>query len=302
MTELSVLDETSIWHSAFRRRRRAAYLRAGLGEAAAEQLLATQWERMGEPTVAEILADGVRVGLVAVTAIGGAGRIEELWVHPEHVGMGHEKEARGWAERWCAERGASRVAVQLADPDPLFDDYPIRGQNRLKVVETPAELPGGVAVRPMTEPEYAGWRAVEEETYVFSIVRAGAHDEEQARQKSSADLAQLLPQGLGTPGHSFHVLEAAGRRIGTGWLNHGYLPGVTFGYSLFIEPDQRGSGYGRTAMALGERATVAAGDSALMFTVFGGNEVAMNLYTSAGYRVLTEHRSIELGRGSSEVR
>lgn len=300
MTELSILDEASIWHSTYRQRRRAAYLRAGLGEAAAEQLLTMQWKRMGEPTVAEILADGVRVGLVAVTALAGAGRIEELWVQPEHVGVGHEREARCWAERWCAEQGASSVAVQLTDPDPLFDDYPIRGQNRLKVVETPAELPGGVAVRPMTEAEYAGWRATEEETYVFSIVRAGAHSEEQARQKSSADLAKLLPQELATPGHSFHVAEAAGRRIGTGWLKHGYMPGVTFGYSLFIEPDQRGRGYGRAAMALGEQATVAAGDSALMFTVFGGNEVAMNLYTSAGYRVLTEHRSIELGYGSSD--
>lgn len=52
-------------------------------------------------------------------------------------------------------------------------------------------------------------------------------------------------------------------------------------------------------MAAGEKATLAAGDSALMFTVWGGNEVAMNLYTNAGYRVIEESRSIDLPRSAA---
>lgn len=52
-------------------------------------------------------------------------------------------------------------------------------------------------------------------------------------------------------------------------------------------------------MAAGEQATLAAGDSALMFTVWGGNEVAMNLYTSAGYQVVEEGRSIGLPRSAA---
>ncbi|MDJ0343598.1 GNAT family N-acetyltransferase [Streptomyces sp. H10-C2] len=86
--------------------------------------------------------------------------------------------------------------------------------------------------------------------------------------------------------------------IGTGWLKHHHIPGVTFGFSLEIDAEHRGRGYGRAAMAVGERATVEAGDSALMFNVFGGNDVAMNLYTSAGYRVVAEARSIELPPGT----
>ena len=87
---------------------------------------------------------------------------------------------------------------------------------------------------------------------------------------------------------------SAGEQIGTGWLKHGFLPGVTFGYALHVHERHRGKGYGRAAMAVGEKATLAAGDSALMFSVWGGNEVAMNLYTSAGYRVMEENRSIDL--------
>ncbi|MFE2971209.1 hypothetical protein ACFXKC_47985 [Streptomyces sp. NPDC059340] len=39
-------------------------------------------------------------------------------------------------------------------------------------------------------------------------------------------------------------------------------------------------------LAAGEKATLAAGDSTLMFTVWDGNEVAKNPYTSAGYQVV----------------
>ncbi|WP_177239905.1 hypothetical protein [Streptomyces monashensis] len=51
-------------------------------------------------------------------------------------------------------------------------------------------------------------------------------------------------------------------------------------------------GYGGAAMAVGERATLAGGDSVLMFSVGGGNEVAVNLRTSAGCHVIEEVRSI----------
>ncbi|MFF2898608.1 GNAT family N-acetyltransferase [Streptomyces sp. NPDC057966] len=63
---------------------------------------------------------------------------------------------------------------------------------------------------------------------------------------------------------------------------------------MYIQEEHRGKGYGRAAMAAGEQATLAAGDSTLMFTVWGGNEVAMNLYTGAGYQVMEECRSIGL--------
>ncbi|MET8747778.1 GNAT family N-acetyltransferase [Streptomyces sp. NPDC004728] len=113
-------------------------------------------------------------------------------------------------------------------------------------------------------------------------------------RKSDRDFAKLIPEGLATSDNTFLVLDAAGEQIGTGWLKHGYLPGVTYGYSLYIQEEHRGKGYGRAAMAAGEQATLAAGDSALMFTVWGGNEVAMNLYTGAGYQVMEESRSIGL--------
>lgn len=89
-------------------------------------------------------------------------------------------------------------------------------------------------------------------------------------------------------------MEADGRAVGTGWVNHGFLPGVTFGFSLEVYEEQRGKGYGRAAMAVGQWATRQGGDEAMMFNVFGGNDVAMSLYDSTGFAVLDEYRSIAL--------
>jgi ribosomal protein S18 acetylase RimI-like enzyme len=94
------------------------------------------------------------------------------------------------------------------------------------------------------------------------------------------------------------VIQTDGEPIGNGWLRHGHLPGVAYGYSLVVHPEFRGRGHGRSAMAMGEQVTRAAGDQVLMFNVIGGNEVAMSLYTAVGYRVLEETRSLDLPRGT----
>ncbi|MFI1622418.1 hypothetical protein ACH4VT_36470 [Streptomyces lydicus] len=52
-----------------------------------------------------------------------------------------------------------------------------------------------------------------------------------------------------------------------------------------------------SAMAIGEQVTRDIGDRVVMFNVFGGNEVAMSLYTAVGYRVLEETRSRGLAAG-----
>ncbi|MFR9793464.1 GNAT family N-acetyltransferase [Streptomyces sp. MB22_4] len=300
MTEFIFLDDTTVWRKDCGRRLVAAYSAAGLGTAAAERYVDKGRALAGDWTVAAITDAGVRVGFVAVSVAEDngalAGRIGDLHVDPDHAGRGHEQAAREWAQAWCAERGARRVGVRLVGPGPaeVFAGYDVHGQVRARHVDAPPEQVGGVTARPMARDEYADWLASEKDSYVGDIVRSGAMGHEDAVRKSDDDFAALLPEGLDTPDHAFLVLEAADEPVGTAWLRHAYLPGVTYGYSLHVHEGHRGRGYGRAAMAVGERAAFEAGDSALMFTVWGGNEVAMNLYTSAGYRVVDEARSVEL--------
>ncbi|AKJ15481.1 aromatic ring-opening dioxygenase LigA [Streptomyces incarnatus] len=299
MTEFSVLDDGTHWQQDFERRLLASYTAAGFTQAAAERVLEGVRAGIGDWTIAEITDAGVRVGYVAVVVADNngalAGRIGDLHIDAPHTGRGHEQAARDWAERWCAERGARRLSIRLTEPaGALFDGYGVRGQLRTRHIDAPPKALAGVTARPMTPAEYPDWLASEKAAYVGDIVRSGALGRTEAVRKSDRDFAELIPQGLATPDHTFLVLEAQGEQIGTGWLKHRYLPGVTFGYALYIQEQHRGKGYGRAAMAAGEQATLEAGDTTLMFNVWGGNEVAMNLYTSAGYHVVEETRSTGL--------
>ncbi|MGW7820396.1 N-acetyltransferase family protein [Streptomyces puniciscabiei] len=304
MTEFSVLDDGTHWQKDFERRLLASYTAAGVTKAAAERMLEDVRAGLGDWTIAEITDAGMRVGYVAVVVADNngtlAGRIGDLHIDASHTGRGHEQAARDWAERWCAERGARRLSIRLTEPaGALFDGYGVRGQLRTRHIDSPPKALAGVTARPMTPAEYPDWLASEKAAYVGDIVRSGALSRAEAVRKSDRDFADLIPQGLATPDNTFLVLEAQGERIGTGWLKHGYLPGVTFGYALYIQEQHRGKGYGRAAMAAGEQATLEAGDTTLMFTVWGGNEAAMSLYTSAGYHVVEETRSTGLPRSAT---
>lgn len=283
MNAWEIVADHGEWRSGFEERVLAGYRAAGCSEPLARALLERAMKGIEDWTVA---SDGTDWIAVAVTEDNGAavGRIHDLTV----------PRGREWAERWCAEHGAQRVEIRLTGGAGAFADYPVRGQNRMRAVAEQPELPPGLTVRRLTEEEYPAWYAGEEAAYIADIVRAGALTPAQAKEKSDQDFARHLPQGYLTPGHAFYAMEADGQVVGTGWVNHGFLPGVTFGFSLEVYEEHRGKGYGRAAMTVGEWATRQGGDEAMMFNVFGGNEVAMSLYDNTGFAVLDEYRSIDL--------
>ncbi|MEU8778096.1 GNAT family N-acetyltransferase [Streptomyces sp. NPDC048606] len=283
MQQMEIISETGVWRDEFEGRVLAGYRDAGCSEPLARALLEQAVKGIDGWTVA---TDGAGWAAVEVREEDGAlvGRIHDLTT----------PRGREWAERWCAERGAQRVAVRLTGAAGAFADYPVRAQNRMRAVAEAPELPAGLTARRLTEDEYPDWLAGEQAGYVADMVRAGAMTPEQAKAKSDRDFARLLPQGYATPGHAFYAMEAEGVVVGTGWVNHAFLPGVTFGFSLEVYEEHRGKGYGRAAMAVGAWATRQGGDEVLMLNVFGGNDVAMGLYESAGFTVLEEYRSIDL--------
>ncbi|WP_371619168.1 N-acetyltransferase family protein [Streptomyces sp. NBC_00454] len=283
MDEMEIVADQGEWRAGFRERVLAGYRAAGCSEPLARALLERAAKGIDGWTVA---TDGTGWAAVEVAEENGAtlGRIHDLTA----------PHGRAWAERWCAEHGAQRAEVRITGGGGAgpFADYPVRGQNRMRAVAEQPQLPAGLTVRRLTEEEYPGWYAGEEAAYIADIVRAGALTPAQAKEKSDQDFEKFLPQGYLTPGHAFYALEAEGQVIGTGWVNHGFLPGVTFGFSLEVYEEHRGKGYGRAAMAAGEWATRQGGDEAMMFNVFGGNEVAMSLYDNTGFAVLDEFRYI----------
>ncbi len=280
---MQIVADHGEWRGGFEARVMAGYRSAGCSEPLARALLERAAEGIEGWTVATDGAGWIAVGVKEDNGVT-VGRIHDLTV----------SRGREWAERWCAEHGAQRVGVRLTGGAGAFADYPVRGQNRMRAAAERPELPPDLTVRRLTQEEYPGWYAAEVAAYISDIVRSGALTPEQARVKSEQDFTRYLPQGYLTRGQAFYAMEADGQVVGTGWVNHGFLPGVTFGFSLAVYEEHRGKGYGRAAMDVAEWATRQGGDEAIMFNVFGGNEVAMSLYDSAGFAVLDEYRSIDL--------
>ncbi|HEY2327008.1 MAG TPA: GNAT family N-acetyltransferase [Gaiellaceae bacterium] len=140
------------------------------------------------------------------------------------------------------------------------------------------------SLRPMTPDEYGAWLPAAREHYAADITRAGA-SEELAREKSERDFARLLADGVATAGQWLYVVEADGESVGILWVAE---RDDDFGKNLFIydiqiDEAQRGRGLGRAAMLLAEEEARRRGIATISLNVFGGNDVAQNLYRSLGY-------------------
>ena len=144
-----------------------------------------------------------------------------------------------------------------------------------------------VTLRHPSANEYEGWSAAQLDTYVNEIVASGTMSREAAEEKGRRDLAELLPEGLATPGQLIFRVDADGQSVGWLWLasrNPRAEVGVGFIYDLVVDEALRGRGYGRATMKLAEEEARSKGLHALALNVFGHNTAARALYSSLGYR------------------
>ncbi|MFD5088299.1 GNAT family N-acetyltransferase [Kitasatospora sp. NPDC058406] len=246
-----------------------------------------------------ICANGRPVGALRTSLVprGGQlwGEIAELEVH-EGRGRGRgtfgalaaEEVLRGW--------GCTRVDADIPESSQLARSlavtlgYSERMRNMAKRLTAPPALPPGLTAHPIGAEEFPDWLADAKEGYLRDLVSSGLA-EEQARAKSDADHLNLLPLGAGTPGVALRRLRGAGPDpLGSLWLAlrvRDLSDGAPMAWVMVVEVAEahRGHGHGRALMLLAERECLAAGVRDLGLNVFSGNEVAIRLYESLGYRV-----------------
>ncbi|GAA3506701.1 GNAT family N-acetyltransferase [Streptomyces prasinosporus] len=190
-----------------------------------------------------------------------------------------EEVVRGW--------GCRRIEAAVpADAGPALRlatalGYVVRNRNMEKgLAGVPPVLPEGSRARPMTEAEFGPWTAGSEEGYARDWIERGVPEAE-ARARARRDHAALLPEGRGTGGMLFSVLEHQGTPVGTLWLSvreeRAHVLDVEVGAA------HRGRGHGRSLMLLAEAQSIAAGGRTLGLNVFAGNTPAERLYASLGY-------------------
>lgn len=209
----------------------------------------------------------------------------------------HRRRGRGTIAALAAEevlRGWGCVLARLeapADNEPARRlaaalGYTERSRNMIKTLPRNAPaLPGGLLARSMSEEEFRRWEGGAVTAYAQDWISRGV-PAEQALQKSEADHARLLPDGLATEGVRLHVLIRDEEAVGHIWVaRYENAPGSWIGwvYDVEVREEYRGRGYGRALMLEAEGMALDAGVDRLGLHVFAANTPALRLYESLGY-------------------
>ena len=143
-----------------------------------------------------------------------------------------------------------------------------------------------VTLIPMSAAAWTTWRAGTIRGYAQDNVRIGAWPAEGAEVRAAADFERILPDGQATPGHAFRsVVNEDGATVGSLWFAPNaptHRPAI-FIWDIAIDPGYRGQGYGRATLEALEPITRSLGYNEIELHTFGDNEIARNLYRSAGY-------------------
>ncbi len=154
-----------------------------------------------------------------------------------------------------------------------------------------------VRLRPMTDAEFALFRARAVRDYATDKVRAGEWPPERSEELAEAQTDQLLPEGTRTPGMLLLMAETEqDGPVGYAWLA---LAGPDVArawiYDISIDEEQRGKGYGRALLNGLEQAAHEHGCSSIGLNVFAGNDVARRLYERAGFHLTAMQMAKPLG-------
>jgi len=139
--------------------------------------------------------------------------------------------------------------------------------------------------RPMNADRLPEWIERSNAEYIDELVVAG-RTREDAKAHAGKFMVPTFPDGNVAPGHAvFDVLDDAGATVGYLWIGTDTSedPAAWWVWDIAIDADQRGHGYGRAVMLLGEEYAHLHGASTLGLNVFGSNAVARSLYESLGY-------------------
>jgi GNAT superfamily N-acetyltransferase len=292
-------SEAGSWLDGWRKRLHRWYARHDVGdEWVSRQVRRRLSNHLGSPFVFVLNADGEDVGILAAARIDGAGgpttAITDLWVVAERRRRGYGSAALRWAETWAASH--SKKLIVLTDPaEPsVAGRYPLRAQSMLKRASSVDLLPAALTGQPMTDAQFGPWWAKQLREYADSMVDSGMLPAAEAAARASAQLNEFLPDGRETADNTLWCLLSGTEVVATLWLGHHNEPGASWVHKVEVSESHRGRGYGRAAMLLAERHTVAGGDTHVALNVFAHNKVAINLYDALGYHTVDEHRSTNL--------
>jgi ribosomal protein S18 acetylase RimI-like enzyme len=157
-----------------------------------------------------------------------------------------------------------------------------------------------VRLDPMTGAEYDAYLDEAVREYGEQKTLSGEWTAAEARERSAADHARLLPDGLHSPGQYLFTVRdpdsGSDEPVAVLWLAlrikaeriEGYV------YDISVSEAKRGQGYGRATMEAAIEEARGLGAETVGLHVFGHNGPARALYTSLGFVETNISMSLEL--------
>jgi GNAT superfamily N-acetyltransferase len=140
---------------------------------------------------------------------------------------------------------------------------------------------------PMTDAQYDGFMELSARDQMEGHVREGRWHADEAEANMDRLVAQFLPQGLATPGHTFWVIqeEGSGAQVGALWVALAEEAGTRqfFVMDIQIYEQYRRRGYGTAAFRVMEEKARELGVSTIALHVFADNLPARAMYGTLGY-------------------
>lgn len=140
---------------------------------------------------------------------------------------------------------------------------------------------------PMTDADFAIFRAAAVTGYAAEKVASGQWSPAQSLELSRKNFDELLPEGLNTVDHYLYcVLDAQGQAVGTLWIAAKEQAGkrIAYIYDIEIRSEHRRRGHAARALGAAEDEARRLGLCGIGLHVFGHNTGARALYEALGYR------------------
>ena len=145
-----------------------------------------------------------------------------------------------------------------------------------------------VTIRKMTKNEFEIFYQWSVEQNVKELMAEFHLSEEEAIQKTTAEVAQLLPDGLHTEHNDLLTIVAEEENAGFIWTVRDEFEGrkQSFVCDFAIWEPKRRRGYGAAALSLVEKHAADAGCQESVLFVSNENDAAIALYQKCGYHIL----------------
>ncbi|HYF62923.1 MAG TPA: GNAT family N-acetyltransferase [Herpetosiphonaceae bacterium] len=196
-------------------------------------------------------------------------------VHPEYRRRGVFSALYAAARRSCVERripsilwicerhsAAGKAFVQSLGAAYSFSEYAMD----LDPAALPPAAPGELDIRPATAADAA---------LIGDLMASGFG-------MDAADIGVFIDKEMSRPDRNLRVVSRAGQPFAV--IGAQTLPEGSYVYGFVVAESERGRGYGRQILLSTVHELVAAGQTAVSLEVLVGNERALGLYTSCGFR------------------